>query len=135
MADNKQHDTRTTRRPDCVTEIRMGNSVLVVSGYFKKDTTHSRTGGVHGAAATRATRREPGHGKAAMREHDVEAEVYIIDSINALSYSFEILIYNARLIQMFLLQRKLSSWGKSRYFCPYSICYKHGIFSGRNHHG
>ena len=21
MADNKQHDTRTTRRPDCVTEI------------------------------------------------------------------------------------------------------------------
>ena len=39
MADSKQHDTRTTRRPDCVTEIRMGNSVLVVSGYFKKDTT------------------------------------------------------------------------------------------------
>ena len=36
MADNKQHDTRTARRPDCVTEIRMGNSVLVVSGYFKK---------------------------------------------------------------------------------------------------
>ena len=35
----KQHDTRTARRPDCVTEIRMGNSVLVVSGYFKKDTT------------------------------------------------------------------------------------------------
>ena len=38
-ADRQQHDTRTTRRPDCVTEIRMGNSVLVVSGYFKKDTT------------------------------------------------------------------------------------------------
>ena len=36
MADNKQPDTRTARRPDCVTEIRMGNSVLVVSGYFKK---------------------------------------------------------------------------------------------------
>ena len=34
MADNKQHDTRTARRPDCVTEIRMGNSV-----HFKKDTT------------------------------------------------------------------------------------------------
>ena len=32
MADNKQHDTRTARRPDCVTEIRMGNSV-------QKDTT------------------------------------------------------------------------------------------------
>ena len=23
MADNKQHDTRTARRPDCVTEIRI----------------------------------------------------------------------------------------------------------------
>lgn len=43
MADNKQPDTRTTRRPDCVTEIRMGNSVLVVSGYFKKDTTTTTT--------------------------------------------------------------------------------------------
>ena len=29
MADNKQHDTRTARRPDCVTEIRMGNSCLL----------------------------------------------------------------------------------------------------------
>ena len=36
MADNKQHDTRTTRRPDCVTEIRMGNSVLVVSAISRK---------------------------------------------------------------------------------------------------
>ena len=27
------------RRPDCVTEIRMGNTVLTVSGYFKQDTT------------------------------------------------------------------------------------------------
>ena len=41
MADNKQPDTRTARRPDCVTEIRMGNSVLVVSGYFKKDTRYT----------------------------------------------------------------------------------------------
>ena len=30
---------RAARRPDCVTEIRMGNTVLVVSGFFKKDTT------------------------------------------------------------------------------------------------
>ena len=27
MADNKQHDTRTTRRPDCVTELPMRISV------------------------------------------------------------------------------------------------------------
>ena len=34
MADKKPQE----RRPDCVTEIRMGNSVLVAAGYFKKDT-------------------------------------------------------------------------------------------------
>lgn len=32
-------DTKTTRRPDCVTEVRMGNTVLTVSGYFKQDAT------------------------------------------------------------------------------------------------
>ena len=38
---NKKQNTasRTDRRPDCVTEIRRGNTVLVVSGYFKQDTT------------------------------------------------------------------------------------------------
>ena len=38
---DKKHRTAspTDRRPDCVTEIRIGNSVLVVSGYFKQDTT------------------------------------------------------------------------------------------------
>ena len=41
MADNKQHDTRTARRPDCVTEIRMGNSVLVVSGFFKQGSSET----------------------------------------------------------------------------------------------
>ena len=40
MAENKQNTT-PERRPDCVTEIRMGNTVLVVSGFFKKDTTDS----------------------------------------------------------------------------------------------
>ena len=39
MADNKQTTRTNPHRPDCVTEIRMGNSVLVVFGYFKKDTT------------------------------------------------------------------------------------------------
>ena len=54
MADNKQHDTRTARRPDCVTEIRMGNSVLVVFGYFKKDTT--TTGRQNGAGTGSGSR-------------------------------------------------------------------------------
>ena len=31
--------TTTRRRPDCVTEVRMGNTVLTVSGYFKQDAT------------------------------------------------------------------------------------------------
>ena len=34
-----QRNKRPARRPDCVTEVRMGNTVLVVSGFFKKDTT------------------------------------------------------------------------------------------------
>ena len=36
---NTPKPDRTTRRPDCVSEIRVGNSVLVVSGYFKENTT------------------------------------------------------------------------------------------------
>ena len=36
---NTQRTKRPARRPDCVTEVRMGNTVLVVSGYFKEDTT------------------------------------------------------------------------------------------------
>ena len=39
MADYEQTTKTNPRRPDCETEIRMGNSVLVVSGFFKKDTT------------------------------------------------------------------------------------------------
>ena len=38
MTDNRV-GKRPARRPDCVTEVRMGNTVLVVSGYFKEDTT------------------------------------------------------------------------------------------------
>jgi len=38
MTDTPKHD-RPARRPDCVTEVRMGNTVLIVSGYFKEDAT------------------------------------------------------------------------------------------------
>ena len=39
MTDTPKKSTATTaRRPDCVTEVRRGNTVLVVSGYFKQDT-------------------------------------------------------------------------------------------------
>lgn len=38
MTDTKKKDC-PTRRPDCVTEVRRGNTLLVVSGYFKQGTT------------------------------------------------------------------------------------------------
>lgn len=41
---NTTRDTSTsTRRPDCVTEVRMGNTILTVSGYFKQDATATAT--------------------------------------------------------------------------------------------
>ena len=44
MTETKQtRTTKTDRRPDCVTEVRRGNTVLVVSGYFKQDTTATAT--------------------------------------------------------------------------------------------
>lgn len=36
---NTPKNDRPDRRPDCVTEVRIGNTVLIVSGYFKQDTT------------------------------------------------------------------------------------------------
>ena len=40
MTDTPNRNAATTARsPDCVTEVRRGNTVLVVSGYFKQDTT------------------------------------------------------------------------------------------------
>ncbi|MBO5153500.1 MAG: transposon-encoded TnpW family protein [Eubacterium sp.] len=38
MTNTPKHE-RPDRRPDCVTEVRIGNTVLIVSGYFKQDTT------------------------------------------------------------------------------------------------
>ena len=40
MTDTPKKD-RAARRPDCVTEIRMGNTVLVVSGFFKESSTET----------------------------------------------------------------------------------------------
>lgn len=38
MTEKRTSEARPAdRRPDCVTEVRMGNTVLVVSGYFKQD--------------------------------------------------------------------------------------------------
>ena len=37
----EKNTDRPARRPDCVTEIRIGNSVLVVSGFFKENSTET----------------------------------------------------------------------------------------------
>ena len=39
MTNTTSQNPRTPRRPDCVTEVRMGNTILTVSGYFKQDAT------------------------------------------------------------------------------------------------
>ena len=40
MTDTTRKD-RTARRPDCVTETRIGNRILVVSGFFKENSTET----------------------------------------------------------------------------------------------
>ena len=39
MTDQKMNETKKKRRPDCVTEVRRGKSIRVVSGYFKENGT------------------------------------------------------------------------------------------------
>ena len=44
MTDKKEHikhSMKSTAPADCVTEIRIGNSVLVVSGFFKQGSTET----------------------------------------------------------------------------------------------
>ena len=35
--EKEKNSNTIVRRPDCVTETRMGNTILVVSGFFKED--------------------------------------------------------------------------------------------------
>ena len=37
----ERNTDRTARRPDCVTKIRIGNTVLTVSGFFKENGTET----------------------------------------------------------------------------------------------
>ena len=42
MSNKTPQTTGTARRaPDCVTEVRMDNMILTVSGYFKQDATET----------------------------------------------------------------------------------------------
>ena len=38
---NKPPQAPTKRKPDCVTEVRMGNMILTVSGYVKQGATET----------------------------------------------------------------------------------------------
>ena len=38
---NKPQQTSAKRKPDCVTEVRVGNTSLTVKGYFKQDATET----------------------------------------------------------------------------------------------
>ena len=37
MTKTTRNTSTTTRCPDCVTKVRIGNTILTVSGYFKQD--------------------------------------------------------------------------------------------------
>lgn len=41
MTNTTRNASTTTRRPDCVTEVRMGGTILTVSGYFKQDAKYT----------------------------------------------------------------------------------------------
>ena len=38
---DKTRQTPTKRAPDCVTEVRVGNTILTVKGYFKQSATET----------------------------------------------------------------------------------------------
>ena len=40
MSNTPQH-APSKRKPDCVTEVRVGNTALIVKGYFKQDATET----------------------------------------------------------------------------------------------
>ena len=42
--EKEKNSNFTVRRPDCVTETRMGNTILVVSGFFKEDAVSTAAG-------------------------------------------------------------------------------------------
>ncbi len=47
------------RHPDCVTETRLGNTTLIVSGYFKQDTTATAADRMMKVLEAEATARPP----------------------------------------------------------------------------
>ena len=41
MSHTPRQTESARRAPDCVTEVRKGNTILTVSGYFKQDATET----------------------------------------------------------------------------------------------
>lgn len=52
---------RAARRPDCVTEIRMGNTVLVVSGFFKESSTETAADKMEKVLKAEAATQQPNY--------------------------------------------------------------------------
>ena len=52
-----QRNKRPARRPDCVTETRIGNTILVVSGFFKEGATDTAADKMMKSAGSRSRRR------------------------------------------------------------------------------
>lgn len=68
MTDKKEHirhSMKSTAPADCVTEIRIGNSVLVVSGFFKQSATETAADKMAKVLEAEAATKW-GHGKAVM---------------------------------------------------------------------
>ena len=59
MADYEQTTKTNPRRPDCVTKIRMGNSVLVVSGFFKQGSSETAADKMAKVLQTEAATQKP----------------------------------------------------------------------------
>ena len=55
---NKPQQAQTKRKPDCVTEVRVGNTTLIVKGYFKQDATETAVDKMAKVIAVEATLRD-----------------------------------------------------------------------------
>ena len=141
---DKKHSTASTtdRRPDCVTETRMGNTVLIVSGYFKKDTTATAADKMMKVKRKpqphqdRPTPHEPEHGKAVMLGSmtagmGVRTETYLKVTSSFLAdliaYSFRTTMYPLASISSTFLSNPFA-FSASMVFPPIGIN-RRGLFS------
>ena len=54
----EKQEISTKRKPDCVTKVRVGNTILTVKGYFKQDATETAVDKMARAIAVEAVLRD-----------------------------------------------------------------------------